>query len=343
MRRLPAEWEPQEAVLLTWPHRDTDWRPRLADVEAAYARIAREISLREPVIVVCADQDHRARVARLLREAAAEWDRICLFSCPSNDTWTRDYGPLTVLDGIKRTLVDFAFDGWGGKYPAGLDDRVTRCLHAAGAFGEVRLERLETVFEGGSIETDGRGTILTTRHCLEKRLQPGQSLTDLEAILRHALGATRFLWLQHGVLQGDDTDGHVDTLARFCDTATIAHMACADPRDPNYDALQAMAAELRDLQSADGRPYRLVALPCPAPKRDEAGEPLPATYANFLIINGAVLVPVYDDAADAEALARVADCFPGRDVVAIPCLPLVWQHGSLHCVTMHLPDPPATP
>lgn len=336
---LPPEWAPQSGVMLTWPHRHGDWASRLDQVEPAFAAIAREISRREKALVVCYDEPHRAHVAARLKEAGTEADRLVLAVAPSNDTWARDHGPITVTCQDEIRLLDFTFNGWGGKYPAGLDNALTERLHRAGVFGDTPLQKVDLVLEGGAIEVDGSGTLLTTARCLlaptrNPRLTPGR----LEAHLKELLGINRILWLHHGHLAGDDTDGHIDTLARFCDARTIAYVACDDPADEHYAELKTMEEELKRFDAANGRPYRLVPLPWPKARHDETGRRLPATYANFLIINGAVLVPTYDDPADDAARARLAACFPGREIVAIDCLPLIHQYGSLHCVTMQLPE-----
>lgn len=337
-RAWPAEWAPQSGVMLTWPHAATDWAPRLAETEPVFGAIAREVSLRECVLIVHRDAAHRAHIERLLADAGAVAARVVFAEAPSNDTWARDHGPITVSDHGAPRLLDFGFNGWGGKYAADLDDAITRRLAARGTFGAVPCERVDMVLEGGSIESDGMGTVLTTRTCLlSPRRNPHLDRAGIEARLKAALGATRVLWLAHGHLAGDDTDAHVDTLARFCDPRTIAYVHCDDPDDEHYGALAHMQAELRALRAHDGTPYRLIALPWPRARFDEHRRRLPATYANFLIINDAVLVPTYRDPADAVALARLAPCFPGRRIVGIDCLPLIYQYGSLHCVSMQLP------
>lgn len=336
-RRLPAEWEPQGGVLLTWPHAASDWAPRLTEVEDAYVALTSGIARFEPVLIVCADEDHAERVAARLAGAGVDPGRTRLAVVPSNDTWIRDYGPITVIEDGRPLLLDFTFDGWGGKFGSRLDDAVTRRLHEQGAFGDVPLSTTGVVLEGGGIESDGAGTLLTTRRCLMTRAGP-DTAQEVEAEIRALLGVERVLWLTHGGLEGDDTDGHVDTLARFCDRETIAHVRCQDREDPHFADLAAMEAELRALRRADGKPYRLVPLPWPAAKHDPDGGRLPATYANFLILNGAVLIPTYDDPADREAIDGLAACFPGREAVGVPCLPLIAQHGSLHCATMQVPE-----
>ena len=201
------------------------------------------------------------------------------------------------------------------------------------------------VLEGGAIETDGQGTLLTTEACLlNHNRNPRLDRAAIEMKLREDFGVERILWLSHGHLEGDDTDSHIDTLARFCDPQTIAYVRCDDPEDSHYPSLAAMEEQLKTLRQADGSPYRLIALPWPRPCFDpDDGHRLPATYANFLIINGAVLVPTYADAADAEALATLAEAFPGRDIVPIDCRSVIRQHGSLHCLTMQLPRGTLTP
>ena len=338
-RRLPAEWEHQDAVQLTWPHDQGDWRDRLATVEPVFARIATEISLREHVLIVCRDVDHRHHVLAHLQRAGANLDRIITALAPSNDTWARDHGPITVQENGGLCLLDFTFNGWGGKYPAQLDNALTAALHGAGVFGSVPRQAVTLELEGGAIESDGRGTLLTTAACLlHGNRNPGQDRETLEITLRETLGVERILWLTHGELAGDDTDGHVDTLARFCNADTIAHVSCEAPGDEHFESLSAMATELAALRTADGQPYRLVPLPMPAPIRNGQGQRLPATHANFLIINGAVLVPTYDDPTDRLALQALAGCFPDRTIIPVDCRPLIQQYGSLHCITMQLPE-----
>lgn len=336
---LPPEWAPQSGVMLTWPHAHGDWADVLDTVEPVFTAIARAVATCEKVLIVCFDADHRNHVRARLSQAGVAPDRLVLAVCPSNDTWARDHGPVTVLCRDKPALFDFGFNGWGGKYPATLDNAVTRRLHRDRVFAGVPLETIDFVLEGGSIDVDGSGGLLTTRRCLlAPTRNPGLTPAQIEARLDELLGLNRIMWLDHGFLSGDDTDGHVDTLARFCDVHTIAYIRCDDRADEYYLELKEMERELRRLRAADGSAYRLVALPWPRPKYDRAGRRLPATYANFLIVNGAVLVPTYDDPADELALTRLGACFSGRQIVAINCLPLIHQLGSLHCVTMQLPQ-----
>ena len=335
---LPAEWSLQSGVMLTWPHAEGDWTPLLATVEPVFATIAAAISRFELVLIVCRDEPHRRHIATLLERKDVRDDSLRFHFAGSNDTWARDHGPITVLAGDRPLLLDFSFNGWGGKYPADLDNHINRTLHAAGAFGAAELRHVDFVLEGGSIDSDGAGTLLTTTTCLlSPTRNPGQTQRDIEAVLKRYLGTARVLWLQHGYLAGDDTDAHVDMLARFCDRRTIAHVSCDDSGDEHYGALQQMTTELRKMSTLEGEPYRLIPLPLPAPKYDHDGRRLPASYANFLIINDAVLVPQYDDLADNLVISRLADCFPRREMVPIPASSLIRQNGSIHCLTMQLP------
>lgn len=335
---LPAEWAPQSGVMLTWPHEHSDWRDILTEVEPVYVAIARAVTLRENLVIACHDEFHRERVRHRLVNAGVDLSRTHLHLAPSNDTWARDHGPITVLRDGRPALLDFRFNGWGNKYRHDLDDAITRRLHHAGAFGDTPLESVDLVLEGGGIESDGLGTLMTTTHCqLSPERNPQYDRAQLDALFARLFGTPRVLWLEHGQLEGDDTDGHIDTLARFCDPETIAYVTCENRRDPHYEPLRAMEAELRMFHTAQGRPYKLVSLPLPNPHYGEDGRRLPATHANFLIINGAVLVPTYHDVVDALVLERLRGCFPGREVIGIDCSPLIRQYGSLHCITMQIP------
>ncbi len=341
MRRrcLLAESAAQSGVLLTWPHALTDWQHDIDAVSRVYVDIAREISRREPLVVICYDDAHQHQVEHTLADAGFDAGALHFFQAPTNDTWIRDYGPIAVATGTERILLDFTFNGWGNKHPAELDNAVTTALNAAGLFADAELQQASLVLEGGSIDSDGEGTLLTTTHCLiHSGRNPGHDKHSLEGIFRELMGIERVLWLDHGELEGDDTDAHVDMLARFCSPETIAYLQCSDPDDIHYPALAAMETQLRSLRRADGEPYQLVPLPLPHPVCSATGERLPASYSNFLVINAATLVPVYGDPADAVALERLATCFPDRQIIPINCLALIQQYGSLHCATMQLPE-----
>jgi len=335
---LNAEWSQQSAVMLAWPHRDSDWRDNLANAERVYRDLVTQITRFEAVLLLYLDDDHCRHIRTILANTTVDMSRIHWAAVASNDTWARDFGPITVTDSGHPVLLDFTFNGWGKKYAADRDNQVTGRLHADGCFGNLPLRTIDFVLEGGSIDSDGQGSLLTTRHCLlTPTRNPNHTEQDIEALLKTHLGAERILWLNHGELQGDDTDSHIDMLARFCSPEIIAYTSCDDPEDEHYPPLQAMHKELQQLRQRDGSHYRLVALPIPAAKYAD-GRRLPASYANFLIINAAVLLPVYDDPADAIAIARLQQCFPDREIITINCLPLIRQSGSLHCVTMQLPE-----
>ena len=337
-RRMPAEWEKQRAVQLTWPHKDTDWAPMLDEVTKTYEEMAREIRKREPLLIV---------------------------GPPSDDTWARDHGFITLVrekgkvnsenatavpssaEGLvaanssffilhSSLLLDFCFNGWGEKFPAEKDNALNRRLYDEGHFCGEYVDHLDFVLEGGSIESDGCGTIFTTSSCLlaPHRNQP-LTKADIEERLKQYLYADRVLWIDHGHLTGDDTDGHIDTLVRIAPDNTLLYVGCDDSLDEQYEELRLMEEQLRTFRTPDGQPYRLLRLPLPRPIFDEERQRLPATYANFLVINGAVLCPTYNQPdLDAEALRIIGEAFPFRDIVGIDCRPLIRQHGSLHCCTM---------
>ncbi|MCC5930462.1 MAG: agmatine deiminase family protein [Cyclobacteriaceae bacterium] len=335
---LPPEWHPQSGVMLTWPHAATDWNYMLQDAESCFINIAREIAKREKVLVVSPDTDSICK--KLIPLCPPE--NLIFANLPTNDTWARDHGALTLVNQEQTacTLLDFTFNAWGLKFAAEHDNQITRKLFEAGNIfspGCQYSNQLDFVLEGGSIEVDGMGTILTTSECLlSPNRNPHLSKKEIENRLISALGMKRVLWLENGYLEGDDTDSHIDTLARFCPDATIAYVRCADTNDPHYSALKSMETELQDFRTADGLPYRLVALPM-AESVYAGDQRLPATYANFLIINGAVLVPVYGSLKDKEAIEALSYAFPGYEIIPVNCLPLIHQHGSLHCVTMQFP------
>lgn len=336
LQRFPAEWEPQSAVLIAWPHEGTDWADRLAQVEQTYVALVAAITRFQVALVCVAGPALRERAAGLLGSAGVDLARVRFFEVEYDDTWLRDSGPITLREGAGFRLLDFHFTAWGGKFEAGLDDQLVGKLHAAGVFGAAAHQRIDFALEGGGIETDGQGTLLSTWRCLHER-HPDKSREEVTKTLEDALVQSRTLWLEHGYLEGDDTDAHIDTLARFAAPDAIVFQACDDPADGHYHELTAMAGELAALRTRDGQPYRLFPLPWAQPIVDE-GRRLAASYANFLIINGAVLMPAYGDPADGPAAALLAAAFPGREIVPVNCRPLIWQNGSLHCVTMQLPE-----
>ena len=338
-QRLPAEWEPQDAVMLTWPHKNSPWDWILDDVVELYEALATVICDYADV-VIAVPEAQLDEVRSRLEAMGAPLEYIHLYPCASNDTWARDHGPLTVETPDGFRLLDFQFNGWGSKFPHDLDDQISRQLFAQDAFPYATIESQTWVLEGGSIETDGEGTLLTTSSCLlNKNRNPDLSKADIEARLMAAFGVQKINWLDHGYLAGDDTDGHIDTLARLCPNNTIVYTACDDEQDEHYDELEKMEAQLQSFTNAKGEPYRLLPLPWAGEVLgDESDERLPSTYANFLVINEAVLVPIYGLPMDEDALEVVAQAFPGYEIFGIPCLSLIEQGGSLHCITMQIPE-----
>lgn len=331
---FPAEWYPQCAVLVTWPHEDTDWVDDLEEVTACYVSLSKEILKREKLLVVCPD-------TREVENCFSEDERknlICV-RIESNDTWARDHGAISLFIDDKPVISDFCFNGWGLKFAANHDNLITGRLFEEAVFSPQVAYRnnLNFILEGGSIESDGKGTVLTTAHCLlaPNRNQP-MTQDEIGDYLKQSLGAGRILWLHHGYLAGDDTDSHIDTLVRFCDENSITYVKCEDPQDEHYEELNLMEEELKSFVTHDGQPYRLIALPM-ADAVYHDGERLPATYANFLIINGVVLIPFYGTEKDQIAKEQLQKAFPDREVVGVDCRPLIRQHGSLHCVTMQFP------
>ena len=332
-RRLIAEWEPQTAVMIAWPHAGTDWASTLNRVQVCYRSIAQTIATEEHLIIVTPEPE-------AVRQQLAHIDdnRLTIVKCDTDDTWTRDYGPLATRTSSGIVLLDFTFNAWGMKFAASHDNLVTSHLASQGIFNAPLENHRDMVLEGGSVESDGNGTIMTTSTCL---LSPNRNAAwdkaRIEQELCRRLGARQTLWLEHGFVPGDDTDSHIDTIARFAPGGIILHTTAHEGSE-EYAEMQLMIKQLASFTDADGNPYRLVALPAPPVLTDDDGQPMPATYANFLITNHSVLVPTYGcPDTDAEALRIIQGVFSGRKVIGIDCRPLIEQHGSLHCATMQIP------
>lgn len=332
---FPAEWYPQSAVQLTWPHKGTDWAPLLSEVIPCFVTIAKEIMKREKLLIVCPDEQEVRAVLGEVDES-----KIIFREMDTNDTWARDHGGISVFDGEESMVYDFTFNGWGMKFAADKDNLINRNLIYSNTFadGVISANMQPFVLEGGSLESDGKGTLLTTAECLlSNNRNEYLDRSQIEQHLKDIFGFERILWLESGYLAGDDTDSHIDTLARFCSENTIAYVKCSDENDEHYDELLQMEEEIKAFLQTNGEPYNLIALPM-ADEVIWAGDRLPATYANFLIINGAVLLPFYNSPKDEIARVALQKAFPDREVIGINCLPLIKQHGSLHCVTMQFPE-----
>ncbi len=329
MKRLPAEWEEQDSILMVFPHQKTDWADDMQRAQSVFLRLASSISATQKLILVCDDVEKT-------KQFFCYHDRISFVALDTNDTWIRDFGPISIYHDDKRQLIDFQFTGWGGKYEASLDNLVTKSLHDKWHFMVSPLIHSNLVLEGGSIESDGKGTLMTTKKCLlNPNRNPHLSQKQLEETLKELLGVKRFLWLEHGELEGDDTDAHIDTLARFIDDETIAYVQCDDKEDSHYHELKKMEEELKAFKTFDNKPYRLVPLPLPSAIYKD-GQRLAATYANFLITNKSILLPIYDDYHDSKMIALFKTLYPKREIIPINALRLIEEGGSIHCSAMQI-------
>ena len=344
LRTLPAEWAPQSAILISWPHAETDWADILDEVTECYVRMAYAIAAHQPLIILVVEGlDVSSLLEKRLPQAV--FSNITFVVVPkTNDTWVRDYGFLTVQSTGGAELMDFRFNGWGGKFKAEHDNAANHLLFETQLLRGHYVDALDFELEGGGIESDGCSTLLTTAECLlnpNRRRQgdavPTSDKAQVEALLKERLGVERILWLHHGYLAGDDTDSHIDTLARLCPNDTIIYVQCTDTADEHYEALAAMEQELQAFRTLEDKPYRLIPVPLPDACYDEEDR-LPATYANFLIMNKVVLVPTYaQPEKDALALKNIQKAFPEREIIGVDCRALIRQHGSLHCATMQFP------
>ncbi len=330
MRYFPAEFEPQSFVQLIFPHPQSDWIDYLEEARACFVNIATAIAQHQPCLIICDDVD-------FVKNYFTSYDNLIFISYQTNDTWARDCSALSIIDEDEdeALLLDFTFTGWGGKFDASRDNAMSRAI--SDIYG-ARMEKVDFILEGGAVESNGMGSLLVTSECI---LNPNRNAhlnkKQTEDLIKKELGVEQILWLNHGYLAGDDTDSHIDTLARFIDVNTIMYVKCEDTEDEHYDALKKMEEELQVLRDLDGEPFKLIALPMTNPHFYD-DERLPATYANFLIINDAVLLPIYNDPHDAQAIVICEHAFRGRSIIPIDCSILIRQHGSLHCVTMQFPE-----
>ena len=353
---LPAEWEPQSAIMLTWPHAGTDWKPYLPEINQTYLELADIITRYEHLLVATPD----VTGIQLLLENhlnQEQMNRIHLYEVESNDTWARDHGPITMVLRKKQNtwmvpirMLDFKFNGWGEKFRWEKDNAINLKLYYMAAFNADMENHQGFVLEGGSIESDGKGTLFTTSQCLlaPHRNQPLDH-DSIDHLLKTFFHLKRVVWLDHGNLIGDDTDGHIDTIVRVAPHDTLLYVGCDDPEDEQYEDFQALEKQLQSLFTWEGYPYRLLKFPMPDPifdegdrlttDKDSKGDRLPATYANFLILNKAVIYPTYNQPAkDEEARKQIQLAFPDRDIIGVDSRTIIRQHGSIHCLTMQLPE-----
>ena len=342
---MPAEWEPHEATWLAWPHERTDWPGKFAPIPWVYAEIVRHLARVERVRILVGSRDEREKARRILARSGAELTTVDFYIVPTNRGWTRDFGPIFVKISDRQgpggiALTNWHFNAWAKYDDWQKDDAATKRLvpKLKLPVWEPQYRDRRVVLEGGSIDVNGLGTLLTTEECLLSPVQarnPGFDRADMEAIFRDYLGVTNVLWLGNGIA-GDDTHGHVDDLARFVNPTTVVTVVETDRSDANFAPLQDNLARLRSMKDQDGRPLRVETLPMPEPVYFD-GLRLPASYANFYIANQLVLVPTFNDPNDRPALNTLADLFPDRKVVGIACRDLVLGLGTLHCMTQQQP------
>ncbi len=331
MRIMPAEWEKQQCILMSFPHENTDWaNGDLNEALSPFIRIAQAIAYAQAIYIICKDKNKTASLFCSTRN-------MTFIEIPTNDTWIRDYGYFSIFEDGEKKLLDFTFNGWGEKFEASLDNAVNMTLHKKGYMGITTLKHIDFVLEGGSIESDGEGTVLTTTKCLcNPNRNNGMKKTEIENILKTYLGIEKILWLDYGYLKGDDTDSHIDTLARFVNKETIVYIKCDDKEDEHYEELRKMEIQLKTFTTKEEKPYTLIPLPMCKAKYDNEGNRLPATYANFLITNDALLYPTYENVNDKKVGELFKGLFPDREIIPIHCLKLIEQGGSLHCSTMQI-------
>ncbi|HAC62813.1 MAG TPA: agmatine deiminase [Cyanothece sp. UBA12306] len=344
MYLLPAEWYEQDGIMLAWPHQNTQWLGMLDEIEPIYLNLCQEITKRQKLLLVVSNEELKSRIVNLLFSRNIDLGRVQFVIAVNNDIWVRDYGPITLINEKgELKILDFVFNGWGNKYESTryqsfLDDQINRRIISECTNKEVKTESIAFVLEGGAIDSDGRGTLLTTKSCLfNPNRNPKFDQTQIREFIKEKLGITTIFCLENGYLEGDDTDGHIDTLVRFAPNNTLVYITCDNEADSHYHNLKQLEAELKALPTPDGQAYHLIGLPWPQPKYNQEGDRLPASYANYLIINGAVLVPMYRDKADEKALMQIQKAYQDHEVIGIDCLPLIREFGSLHCMSMQLP------
>lgn len=332
---FPAEWHPQSAIQITWPHEGTDWLDIIDEITSFYVTLSKEILKHTKLIIVCKE------VAKIKKHfTSSEQENLLLAEIESNDTWSRDHSAISMFIDGKPAIYDFGFNAWGLKFAANHDNLITQRLFLKDIFNDKvkYYNYLNFILEGGAIESDGEGTMLTTSKCLlaPNRNEP-LTKNEIDEFLKEIFGLQQILWLNHGYLSGDDTDNHIDTLARLCNETTIAYVQCTDEKDEHYQELDKMEKELAAFRRLDGEPYNLIPLPMAEPVYEDDYR-LPATYANFLIMNNVVLMPTYDTHKDSIAKEQLQKAFPNREIIGIDCRTLIKQHGSLHCITMQYPE-----
>ncbi|WP_396185626.1 agmatine/peptidylarginine deiminase [Flavobacterium sp.] len=341
-RRFPAEWENQEGILLCFPHNGNDWPGKYEAIKWAFVEFIKKVATFEKVFLVVADEKLKAKVSEMLETATVKMSNVSFMIHKTNRSWMRDSGPIIVQNGTKREALNFNFNGWAKYKNINLDKQVPEKV---GDFLKLPLTQVvysgkPVIVEGGAIESNGCGTLLTSEECLmHPTIQvrnPGFTKADYEAVFKEYLGITNVIWLGDGI-EGDDTHGHIDDLCRFVNEDTIITIVEKDPKDNNYKRLQDNLKRLQNAKLETGKFPKIVELPMPK-RIDFDGLRLPASYANFLILNKCVLVPTFNDANDRIALNIIADCFPDREIIGINAIDLIWGFGTLHCLSQQIPE-----
>lgn len=332
--RMPAEWEPHQGTLLTWPHDEAHWPGLFEHIPPIWARMTKELEVGEEVHIVTHNEVLELEIKQELKKAKVQGDRVFFHRIPSNFAWARDHGPIVVKNEAgERLLLDWKFNAHGNDWAYDQDDAIPRLL---GEDMNMRTKQVDMVLEGGSIDVNGLGTLLTTEDCLlNPNRNPELTKDDIEKILKDNLGVTNVLWLGKGIV-GDDTSGHIDDLTRFVGPKTVVTIITDDPSDQDYAPLQENLARLQTMKDQDGNALEVITLTQPMPTFVQ-GVRIPASYANFYIANECVLLPVWNDSHDAEAIATLQRCFPSRRIVPIDSTKLTWGLGSFHCVTQQIP------
>ncbi len=340
-RRFPAEWEKQQGILLCFPHNGKDWPGKYEAIQWAFVEFIKKIATFEPVFLIVADEKLKAKVIEMLEIAAVQMTNVSFLIYKTNRSWMRDSGPIVVKNGTKREALNFNFNGWAKYKNIQLDKLVPA---AVGKFLDIPVTQViykgkPVIVEGGAIDSNGKGTLLTSEECLmHPTIQvrnPNFTKADYEAVFKEYLGITNVIWLGNGI-EGDDTHGHIDDLCRFVNEDTIITIVETNPDDSNYNPLQDNLKRLQTAKLENGKSPKIVTLPMPK-RIDFDGVRLPASYANFLILNTCVLVPTFNDSNDRKALNIIADCFPEREIIGISAIDFIWGFGTLHCLSQQIP------
>ncbi|QMU60951.1 MAG: agmatine deiminase [Gammaproteobacteria bacterium] len=335
--RLAPEWARQNAVILVWPHCHSDWSNQLNEIEVTYTEMSRYIARHQKLILVAYDLAHVLHIQETLTQQEIEQKNVLIIPVPTNDTWVRDYGPITVKSDSELKFLDFGFDAWGGKYTHDHDDAFNQQFKFH-LNNDISSQKINFILEGGNLEVNSKGVLLISSNCFKRRTSKLHAqFTTFERNFENWFGCNRVLWINDVALFGDDTDGHIDTLARYCGDDVVVYSASTHHSDPNNESLDSLNKQLNKIKRNDSSISELIPLPLPTPIFNN-GSQLPATYTNFLITNEYVLVPVFNDKQDTHALKTIDTLFPSREIIDIESNTLIQQFGGIHCATMQIPE-----